>query len=610
MSYVSPHNLETIERSYSSSEHNLTSVKKHYSVDPSGVLERNQKWHTQARHTCHTYRAAAALKAEEAIKFVQTGPEEGEENATNWDEASTCYSASPATTLSLCSWTSSDSLTICESIRSLTPVCFERTTCQKQFHDPIDQLREKLHNALEELAIEVTRLTLRYPRENRKAYGTRSPQSDQKSSHNKPQPSKLNSSKASSSLIPQPLRKSKRPAEDDEDVSENEDDNHKRRKGPNKAEAGDDDDHQRYFACPFLKWNPRAHQECMFIKLRTIATIKQHLSREHKIGPSFCPRCYHRFSSKDREDEKKQHHTDESKCEKRDEKPWEYRMHEKINPRKGRQVSERETWFMIYETLFPDAYRPKSPFLGDDSFEAYAALLTHIKKNSLRSDFSGFQISEFPRQYRESFHRAQNSVLQDRADEQVQQSQQEQGENNDMSTTEQYENTTVPFNHGSTMFAHTQMAQVSSTNFGLEVNHNPQLGIPYRFSAPTQSSSPWVLTNERPFSYQDPMPSNLYPNSTESHLGSRTNTSSESANTRTDYPLCGSAWSDTGPNTNYTTSYPRNPAPRHPRQSNMARLSSQALNIQNQAQQNLHQPQQFQQDWTYQTWHINETSGA
>lgn len=598
---------ELIRLSCSLSKSNLCGTQKQYSFDFSPILEEQQKWYTQARDSCTKYRATTPSTTKNPIVFVRTNSNEGEESGSSQDGVRKRWSGSSATTSSTYSWTSSDSPTLCESVRSPTPLRSGWDICPEPRNEDIDNLRVELRNALEELGIEITRLKLQYPRGCLRVCGANSSQSNRPSSRDKPLTTKTN---VSNSLIPQPLRGSKRAIEEDEDTSENEDEDHKRRKGT-ETEDANRIGHSRYFACPFFKLDPHGHQDCMFKKLRTIATVKQHLSREHKIGPSFCDRCYHRFPKKDREEEIRQHHADDTICKKPNAKPWEYKMHEKINPRKGRGLSENETWFMIFETLFPQAYRPKSPFLGDDSFEAYVALLTSFE-DLMHLDCSDFPASKFPVQYRKSFRKAQNTVLEAQVNEQTGQRQQEQRGSGSLNVTNspQYEAATISFNNVSPLFNRTSMADIPGAHFTIESDHDSELEIPHRLSVPTPTSLAWVSTPQRPYSYQDSLPPNLYPTFQHNNLNVGTSTSTDTSAISTAYQIRSDAWSASRVNTGFTANQFGISAPRQSRQSQIPRMMRHAAHVQNQTQQNLHQPEHFQQDWSCDSWDMNGTDGT
>ncbi|KAK0613636.1 hypothetical protein B0T14DRAFT_282884 [Immersiella caudata] len=115
------------------------------------------------------------------------------------------------------------------------------------------------------------------------------------------------------------------------------------------------------FACPFLKKDPIAHQQCCMFVLSRIRDVKQHLRRRHQM-PIYCPRCVKIFDNEDDRDE----HVVEMNCPRRPGKP------DGITERQKKALSEKapasqspETqWFGIFKILFPDHETlPQSPYM-------------------------------------------------------------------------------------------------------------------------------------------------------------------------------------------------------------------------------------------------------
>ncbi|OTA70041.1 hypothetical protein K449DRAFT_427553 [Hypoxylon sp. EC38] len=51
-------------------------------------------------------------------------------------------------------------------------------------------------------------------------------------------------------------------------------------------------------ACLFYKRNPDLYASCIFKDFKTISTLRQHLNKDHKLGPYHCTSCWDTFSDK------------------------------------------------------------------------------------------------------------------------------------------------------------------------------------------------------------------------------------------------------------------------------------------------------------------------
>ena len=129
----------------------------------------------------------------------------------------------------------------------------------------------------------------------------------------------------------------------------------------------------KLFACPFAKFDPDRYSErnhveknyrnCASKYLCTIPRLKQHLYRTHKRPAWYCGNCYISFKTRELSN---QHNRERPPCETRDAQ-YEERMtdqqFEDIK-RRTRGKSEYETWYTIYQILFPGVKAPRSPYVS------------------------------------------------------------------------------------------------------------------------------------------------------------------------------------------------------------------------------------------------------
>lgn len=127
------------------------------------------------------------------------------------------------------------------------------------------------------------------------------------------------------------------------------------------------------WACPYHKSDParysgrqfesKSHHGCEHYFLKDISAVKQHLDRIHKKPSYYCPSCYLIFDTSDERDV----HAKARICSDRED-PFKDRIPDKayaLIKRKRRNESATKTWYFIYETLFPGAQRPDSPYAED-----------------------------------------------------------------------------------------------------------------------------------------------------------------------------------------------------------------------------------------------------
>ncbi len=171
-----------------------------------------------------------------------------------------------------------------------------------------------------------------------------------------------------------PLSSKDRPRDDDDE-----------RPLPSKKRARDDDDDptfdsprpfkklklaekpsthnsKREFACPFWKFDPYSHPRCIACRLGRIRDVKQHLSRQHH--PLFyCPRCFRVF---DANIELQNHLQADEYCSPAREQHPPFLTTEQswlLARRSDPKVPAEESWFRIYDMLFPGQHRPLSGFV-------------------------------------------------------------------------------------------------------------------------------------------------------------------------------------------------------------------------------------------------------
>ncbi|KAG9687106.1 hypothetical protein KCU95_g8905, partial [Aureobasidium melanogenum] len=121
------------------------------------------------------------------------------------------------------------------------------------------------------------------------------------------------------------------------------------------------DDELPPLACPFAKFDPFKHEKCYTFVLRGVSRVKQHLERVHSI-PIHCPKCYSIFRNNT---EARDKHVREGTCQNAPERRLEG-IDESTMRKLKRRVTSRsvpESWYSMYELLFPGARRPESPFM-------------------------------------------------------------------------------------------------------------------------------------------------------------------------------------------------------------------------------------------------------
>jgi len=169
-----------------------------------------------------------------------------------------------------------------------------------------------------------------------------------------------------------PAKKRSRASDDDE--LEDDDNSSKR------AKVGDVDGEKRSLASPFWKYDKERYSEqnfhekhyrrCASTYTFDIPRLKQHLYRVHKRPEHYCSRCFESFGSRALLD---QHSRDPQPCDVID-CPFDEKMTQEqktdIQKRRGPTKDQSKIWFFIYETLFPNADKPSSPYVETVSPQA------------------------------------------------------------------------------------------------------------------------------------------------------------------------------------------------------------------------------------------------
>ena len=167
---------------------------------------------------------------------------------------------------------------------------------------------------------------------------------------------------------------------DDGGEESNDDNNLKRRKQVSQSSMS-----QRLLACPYSKFDPARYSErnqhekqyrgCSGRYLTDISRLKQHLYRVHRRPEHHCARCFGVFQSKDELDyhSRRAESCPLSECSFA-EKFTEDRMKELKRKRPGK--SAEQSWYIIFEILFPDQVPPDSPYIDDQPAQSTSTAAT------------------------------------------------------------------------------------------------------------------------------------------------------------------------------------------------------------------------------------------
>lgn len=119
----------------------------------------------------------------------------------------------------------------------------------------------------------------------------------------------------------------------------------------------------RFLACPYQKFDPQRHQECLKYELHRIRDVKQHIYRRHRQPDYYCARCFSTFETAEDRDE----HARRSDCKRQPALQFEGisdGQKKKLNEKSCRTVDVTEQWYQMWEIVFPKQPRPRTVYLG------------------------------------------------------------------------------------------------------------------------------------------------------------------------------------------------------------------------------------------------------
>lgn len=146
----------------------------------------------------------------------------------------------------------------------------------------------------------------------------------------------------------------------------------------------------RLLACPYNKIDPSRYSEvnteeknyrgCSSCYLTTISRLKQHLYRVHKRPDHYCACCFKIFESKESLDT----HARSRSCEVQDPQFSEKMNFDQVTLIRRRAVGQdqSETWFAIFEILFPGTPRPQSAYADSVSPEMVQRFVDHFNRQA------------------------------------------------------------------------------------------------------------------------------------------------------------------------------------------------------------------------------------
>jgi hypothetical protein len=118
------------------------------------------------------------------------------------------------------------------------------------------------------------------------------------------------------------------------------------------------------FACPFYRGNPWKYHMCQKYDLQRIKDVRQHIHRKHVKPNFYCTRCYEVFVDANSRDDHARYETCVMRREPKfdgitDSQKGELRECHK----RGKEITEQ--WYYMWDILFKDQPRPKSPYIGN-----------------------------------------------------------------------------------------------------------------------------------------------------------------------------------------------------------------------------------------------------
>ena len=121
----------------------------------------------------------------------------------------------------------------------------------------------------------------------------------------------------------------------------------------------------KLLACPFWKLDPSNHRGCFRMKLTNISRVKQHLGRNHT--PTFyCERCLVILGDEESHKTHIRHETCSWPGPSAKLNGISHTQHRELSRKFKSDLSEPEKWFSIWDIVFPDHPRPRSPYMDLD----------------------------------------------------------------------------------------------------------------------------------------------------------------------------------------------------------------------------------------------------
>ncbi|KAF4334419.1 hypothetical protein FBEOM_11745 [Fusarium beomiforme] len=134
------------------------------------------------------------------------------------------------------------------------------------------------------------------------------------------------------------------------------------RNGEGSSSADGSSQHSRFWACPFIKWDPKGNRKTCVKKLRDIYSLKKHIEDKHM--PNRCPDCFQTFPG-DIDG------IPEHPCIEIYGPPPLPRagvitkdMERQIKARSDTKMTHREQWERLFKIIFPREPMPSSPYLS------------------------------------------------------------------------------------------------------------------------------------------------------------------------------------------------------------------------------------------------------
>ena len=135
---------------------------------------------------------------------------------------------------------------------------------------------------------------------------------------------------------------------------------------PSKRRGGQDLSANKSLACPFWKFDPVSHRECLKReKFLGVNRVKQHLARSHAEDAFSCQRCKAKFEDEDEQERHLQAAAD-TVCVYKQRDPGDRRITRQQQvalSKKSKPGTDREQWFAVWRILFPGCQEPQSAYI-------------------------------------------------------------------------------------------------------------------------------------------------------------------------------------------------------------------------------------------------------